>query len=65
MEKYFATNKWEKRFENWQMKRARTKYLLLKKPNGTILNENMLKFHDTDIRESIKTQWMERMNQLL
>jgi len=64
-EKFFLHPKWEKRFRKWQMKRSQEKYRQLADPTGTIINENMLKFHDKDVRDQIRHNWVKRINSLL
>ncbi len=48
----------EKRLCAFQMKRALKKWNTLERPHGTIIREDMLKFHYPDKRREIAQQWM-------
>jgi hypothetical protein len=65
LEKWFAAEKWEIRMRNWQIKRALEKYRKLEDQSGTIITQNMLKFHDHDAREQIRHDWVARINEFV
>jgi len=65
LERWFGKAKWEKRFKGWQLKRAHEKAERLADRSGTIISEDILKFHDRDSRSSVRRDWMERLSELL
>lgn len=65
LERWFGADEWEKRFQTNQWNRIQEKYQNLHEKSGTVLSENMLKFHDQDIRGEIKNRWMKRVDALL
>ena len=64
-ETWLDKDSWEEKAKRSQLLHAREKYLLLKDKSGTILASDMLKFHDTDERETFRTKWVNRLNELL
>lgn len=51
----------EKKLENWQIKRARKKMAKLIDSKGTILTQDMLKFHNIDRREEYSISWKSKL----
>lgn len=49
----------EKKLSVWQLKRARAKHQSLGTPDGVVLNEHCLKFHDRDMRKAYLQTWKE------
>ncbi len=57
-------NKLEKLLENFQLKRCKEKMKKLDKRASVITNKNMLKFHNIDMREYYKNQWLEKLSKI-
>lgn len=55
--------------EDWlaekQLRRAKDKFYSLKNPSGTIIQKDILKFHNDDKRETIRQNWKNRLDELL
>ena len=65
LERIFGSKEWEDRFKNWQLTRAKTKFNELENSSGTIISETMLKFHDYDVRDQVRKDWVKRMDSVL
>ncbi len=65
LENWFGSKNWEQRFKKWQLERAQNKQKQLEDQSGTIISNNILKFHDQDIRDQVRYSWVERMNSIL
>lgn len=65
LENLFGSESYEIRTKNWQLKRTLEKYKKLKDQSGTIISENMLKFHDKDVRDEIRNNWVARINEFM
>lgn len=65
LEKAFEKEKWEIRMRNWQLQRSLKKYRNLEDQSGTIITQNMLKFHDKDAREQVRHDWVARINEFV
>jgi len=65
LEQWLDKDEWEEKTKKSQLTRAREKYLLLQDKSGTVLFENMLKFHSSDERAELRKQWAELLNQVL
>ncbi len=62
IEKIFSFDFINQRFRDFQITRAKKKMEKLANNNGTIINDEMLKFHDNDMREKIRTKWEEKLS---
>lgn len=65
LEKLFDSDKIEIDQKKYQIKRTNEKFALLKDKSGTIISDNMLKFHDVDLRATVRDQWIHRLQSLL
>ena len=65
LEKWFGSQEFEIKMRNWQLRRAFEKSRRLPDQSGTIITEKMLKFHDKDVREKIRHDWVARINEFL
>jgi hypothetical protein len=65
LEFFLGSERREIKQMNWQLSRAREKYIKLNDKRGTIIKEDILKFHDNDKREEIANAWKLRLKGLL
>jgi len=63
IEKFLNKEKYEKKMMAWQLSRAKQKSDNLTNKSGTIIQENILKFHNKDIREEVKNTWKKRITE--
>jgi hypothetical protein len=57
LELWFGSKKWENRFKTKQLERIHKKQSAIEDQSGTIISENMLKFHNKDQRSDIRKNW--------
>lgn len=62
METIFSVQLINKKVREMQLKRAGVKMHNLSNKSGTIINDDMLKFHDNDMREKIRLQWEKKLS---
>lgn len=62
LETLFSMQIINKKIRSMQLKRAGEKMINLSDKSGTIINDEMLKFHDNDMREKIRLQWKEKLS---
>ncbi len=62
LEKLFSAEFINSKCREIQLNRARSKMETLSNQSGTIINDEMLKFHDNDMREKIRNKWEERLS---
>lgn len=65
LEKIVNKEAWEAHTREKQIRRAKDKFYGLKDRRGTIIREDILKFHNDDRREEIRRNWVSLLNQLL
>lgn len=65
LEKNLDHNDWEEKTKQKQLRRAKDKFYSLKDRSGTVINENMLKFHNEDRRAEIRKDWVKLLDELL
>lgn len=65
LEKILDKDWLEKWLAEKQLRRAKDKFYSLKNPSGTIIREDILKFHNDDRREAIRQSWKARLDEFL
>jgi hypothetical protein len=65
LEKLLDWDSLEIKQKRYQLKRAQAKYSRLPDKSGTIISDTILKFHDFDARATVRSQWMNRLSELL